>query len=679
MNVFRRFSVFLGAGFLLLGYNNCSRHEGFRDLNSQELALCKQELQDLYHQVYYGYLTRSNTCVSCHNETGESPLKFAAADFDLSYSEFEKAGHALLYRKAIAPDHAKGITGPRQQGPFDVMGQFWSQGLSQYESCLQGQDAATEGVLTSAKSPAALFFAGAESSVLSWNLDSAQDRRAEDPVIHMAVSANLSLTRASGVPDGFVINSLSVQLKRGVDRVVIDGIYLFVNGQLVPEFEGLAGIQKSLTGVDAVSLVGAGTSIPRVEVRGLPVLSSKDNISIYFRHLKQSDRSDAIPDPAPALLLQVPTTGGGENEFFGPNQMNATLRMKLEPNIRRVCVTSSSTRPVDATLPCPGREGVQGTERGWNLVERNNLNDFSILFSLQPSTPAVNGQRYSFRIWTGSNDLVTSSKPTEFSFTFDNQAPEAEKFASLSYTAFTGDPKGLVIDPVNGLPLVNFTLQPRPSSPNPETLTWCLKEVDYQLSTPNVVPNSANCNWTRQRPSNYGIAAAGRVRVALFVRDRVGNISPLPANGTGNNAIPLIAQKTLSSNAVSLTGAGVFEVDATQVAGLFRRFNVISGADEARRSHALALMSKANLVQAPSTWKSLSLGPKASPRVLDLTQLASFENASSGLGLRNDLRKALRRETGFEDPFSSLMTEDQRQSLLWFLRHNFASDGDNWL
>ncbi len=662
MSTIKKLALLIAGCVLVVSYNNCANHRGFRSLSSEEMAACDQELKNLYKEVYYGYITRSNNCLSCHNEAGGSPFKFAAQDFELAFRAFNKKGHALLYRKAIDPAHAKDVTGPRHQQPFDTMGQFWTVGQDLHEACYTGAKVNDGAVQTTGKYAENLYFTNNQTQKLIWNLGEAKDRRADDPAIYMTVDMTVALGFTNGNPDGYEIRELILTPTRGSDRIVLDGLFLFVNGGLIPEAEALGKIQQVVMGSDPVRIVGPGTGISSVKVAGLPKVTSRDEISLRLRNIRQTNRTDPIPDPPPAQLLSA-VTGIGDAGFFGPDESTATVSLRLQPSIRRFCISSSPNRPISPSAGCLGREGLQNLDaNGWNLVSNvnNQVQDVSTNFDLTPLAGATNGNRYTYYIWTASADLVVSSQPTTFQFTYDDQAPTAPNLVDFSYVQVAGSPN--LIDGQSGYPVVFLSIDESQSGNFKE---WCVTERIFNSVDPgDSNPESGGCRWIGVKPGTYAVAGGSRVRVGVFLRDAAGNIST--AVGGDNN--PRVRTK---SNMLTGQTASTFEVDSSQLGTLSggNGFNRIAGNGAGLDTRAMAIM-RAPGTMTRNSWTSAPFG--AGGALVDLTVKSNFDGSSA---VRSSIKQALRNQGPQAGIFN--LTEAQRETLLWYYRHNF-NDADNW-
>ncbi len=539
---------------LMFSFNNCAQHStGFQEVSQIQGASCDQFLKTDFDNNYYPYLTRSNSCQTCHNEAGISPYKFAADDSMAAFQAFQKLGHAKLYKNAIDPVHAKGVTGPAQQVPFDTLGVFWKRTQSLYDSCMAGNEIQDQSFETMGKVADAAYFSNTKFQLLNWSLNNPKDLVPGSPQLNIDLQLEVKLNYPTGAtrPSGYLFNKLQVRAQNGIDQVSVDGIYIFINGKLIPELTDYAQVSATITGIEfktwAESKTGTGFVV------NLPQVSNKDMISIYFRSFNQINRADKPPLPPAATLTQTPT-------FMNPvNSKAGTVSFSVDPKVKvsQYCLTTSATAPSSSRADCVGRVGLANTQAGWFVCNPAPCatSSFSISdFNLSMAGVPVDGTSYSFYVYIADTNLMISP-PAKFTVKYDATAPATPKILNVTYQA---DPLNQdridgatgtqivtlsVTDVVDASPLVWCVMDsdvPPPdqaiSANNP-----CFKEVDYRFV--NTSQNGAAVDRI-VKPSVYGLTGSFKRYISVFVKDQAGNVSKNTRAGAADVLRPVVSSKS---------------------------------------------------------------------------------------------------------------------------------------
>ena len=129
-------------------YTNCgmvksSHTEDSSAAKSAIIAACESTLKQQFNNSYRPFLMQSSLCLSCHSDSGVSPVKFASNDLNVGFSAFMGVGPDAVDRNALSTTHAAGVTGPTLQSNLTSVHLTWDPAFHDYQVCLAGASTTT--------------------------------------------------------------------------------------------------------------------------------------------------------------------------------------------------------------------------------------------------------------------------------------------------------------------------------------------------------------------------------------------------------------------------------------------------------------------------------------------------------------------------------------------------------
>lgn len=453
--------------------HNSSNTEEFDSLGLSA-AECEAELMDAFAVSYRPFLSDTSLCLHCHTEGGSSPYKFASTDLPTAFNTFKNLGAAAVDAKALDAAHASGVTGPANAARVSAARSVWDSAYASYQSCLK--PSATS-VLLEEKNEPALYFGDGQTVTLRWNLGGTEVSPTSARVPG-TFSIDARVSYSNSLPTGYVFGNPRIQLATGEVEVEIKGLAVRINRVQANNMQAFLNASKIAKGSDPVSIYASSV------VSNSSVISSGDKISIGFVKFNIRARTDNPPIPAvPVLRVNNPFA----------NTQNVGITVSGDTTARRWCITHSSVRPTSTAEPCPGFEGNVKTN-GWS-TSRPNIYSLTNL-----GRAVVSGETITLYAWVANSDLKISSGSGSAQVTFDNTAPTAVTWTSLSAaTSQMADFIGL--------------------TDSSEVVNWCVVEGVTLMS----VQAPGACVFSPTKPAFVGLKGGGTRYVNVFVRDRAGN------------------------------------------------------------------------------------------------------------------------------------------------------------
>ena len=490
------FSLLLLATVLTLGYNNCGRAgapgQAAATGATSVKSACDTELMRVFEASYRPVLTDATLCQSCHTEGGVSPYKFASASLDTGYSTFMQVTEDRVYRNAVNPAHAPGITGSQNAAKFTEARNNWSPGFANYQTCVAGATGGSRSdKLTMApKNSPELYFDGNTTVTLSWNLSSEETLpiTGRFPGI-FSVDVKIDYQEINGktIATGYVFSKPRLQMLTGEAEVEVEGVLIFINGEQARGIEPLLSARKVFRGIDPQNF------ITDTLVSYRPVISSADQISAAFGYMELRARTDNPPTPPKptvaarsgfARTLTVPVNIGGDT------------------TARRWCLTALPTKPTSTGVACPGF-ATTATSNGWVTARPQNV-DLNTLGRIPNA-----GETITFYLWVANSDLKINADAGTGTVVFDSTPPNK---TTISVSVTDTQIADLSVSDTN------------------ETAKWCVKESGVKTD----VENDQGCNYVDAKPTYVGLRGSGTRYVAVFARDLAGNASSSNVVQTSN-------------------------------------------------------------------------------------------------------------------------------------------------
>ncbi len=496
-NVIRIFSLSVAIGLILVAYNNCGSHTGYKQLTVEEQSVCEDDLQKVFEDTYRPFLADPTSCGSCHAEGGESPYKFAAADVEIAYSFFLQVGAEQIGLNAADPTHAPGITGPAKKATVDSLKIFWDQGEETHLACATRGTSGTDAAFKVIAKPAeTIYFSDNKVQALVWTLNFPDDILSGMPSVPatFVIDVSIKYVDIAGVKTavGYTFANPRIAMLTGEVEIEVEGLFIKLNDIILTDLPAFASITgKIARGIDPLILQTGG------QTATLDSLSNMDKFSASFKSFTVRARTDNPPiPPTPTLTISNPLT----------RQTSFNLTVGGDTNIRRWCLTTNPVRPASASEACTGQLGNVGSINGWATARPN-------AFDLLTTGVPVNGQTYTVYLWVANSDLKVNLAPASGTVTFDNVAPAAPS-ATISLDG----------NPTTGTQIADLSINSAG-----DAVSWCVKEAVQGTNF-----NSDNCQFVNSKPTLVGLTGNGNRSVVVFVRDQAGNISlgSTPANAS---------------------------------------------------------------------------------------------------------------------------------------------------
>lgn len=494
--------ILIGVG---VGCGGKPQHE-FASMSSvySAGANCDETLQNQYSAKIYPFFRQESTCVKCHVEGGIGLGLFASQDSKISFSAFSAAGASKVRYMATNPQHKPPYTGSQNQAAVDAWANFWTKSQQEYIECTARATGGTnESLLTGPQGAPSIYAARDRVETLTWNLDTAEDlAETVQRSLPAAFSIDVKLFYQSNIARGYIFSNPVLQLKDGSKQVLVEGISLYINGQLITSQTTFANVSRIVTGTLAIPLMAGAQASTFSEP-----LSTSDTFQFYFRRLAlTSGGEEASPPLTP--ILKVFDSETGSSTLIKNRDLQATILR--DAGILRWCLKESPTAPADMNDPC------------W-VASRPDSFDIS----------AGDGAR-SLYLWVANQGLKINTTPARVDYTLDTTPPSAPSIGSITVS----DTQVAAMSVSHG---------------NESDVTgWCVIEQNAILSAPARPDLKDKCwSWTDNgaKPTTVGFKEGGARRVWVYVRDKAGNVSAASSVAQASNPFGAITFTQLTNPA----------------------------------------------------------------------------------------------------------------------------------
>lgn len=465
-----------------MSYNNCAG-PGTGDGASFSSEACEQALIPVFETTYRPFLSDTALCARCHSDGGSSPIKFASNNLGTAFGAFMRVGADQVGLNAVDANHAPGVTSSALQPRITAIRAQWDPAYTQYQICRAraGGGTATSLETVDRNSPG-LYFGDGRVVTLTWSLGGSDvttpDARFPGELA-VEVRVNYQDNGSGPIATGYIFSRPRLRMLTGELEVEVEGVIVKINGDEAQGTEPFLSARSQHKGIDFRPIYDGQVNVVLNQV------SSSDAISLGLGYIDLRGRTDNPPvPPAP--------TARANNEFV--RQLLTAITIGNDGTARLWCLTTVNRRPASTAEACPGFETARTT--GW-LTQRPTQLDLAAIGRVVNS-----GDRVEFYVWVANSDLKISAAAGVGQVTFDNTNPSNPPLTSVTLN-------GTQIADLNGLTDVN------------EPATWCVKE-DALASN---VQASGGCSFAAARPAFVGLKGAGTRNVAVFARDRAGNIS----------------------------------------------------------------------------------------------------------------------------------------------------------
>ena len=318
-----KYGLFASIGMLILFFNNCkSSSENAMQLqsagtpgpsSSADLSLptgptgatgtlCEQDIKNLYARGWQKFLFTN--CSTCHSN-GPGKGRFANAEVNLAFSEFELVGYTKVSSNATNPAHNAPYSGLHNTQTVNELKLEWMKGLQDFTAC-SGTTARVPQVtqiekinFLSTEQNIGLANAG-DRKVLTWTVNTDLTRvKGTGPVPSVAGGRfSITVTRLLN-SGGFTYYTFSSPTFHGASvDAHIEGIFINLNGILLNYPTTFSYVSKDIrsgTLNDLSGLISTGSLVaPKV-------VSPSDRLSVSFIDIK----SIVMPPPPPPTLVNL--------------------------------------------------------------------------------------------------------------------------------------------------------------------------------------------------------------------------------------------------------------------------------------------------------------------------------------------------------------------------------------
>lgn len=318
-----KYGLVASIGMLILFFNNCkSSSENALQLQSvgtpgpsgsEELSLptgptgatgtlCEQDIKNLYARGWQKFLF--NNCSTCHSD-GPGKGRFANADLNMAYAEFELVGYTKVSSNATNPGHNAPYTGLLHTQIVNELKLEWMKGLQDFATCsgttagVQQETQIEKINFKSTDQVIGLANAG-DRKVLTWNINTDLTRIKGAGALPNVPGAKFSITVTRLLTGGgFTYYTFSSPTFHGATTDAhIDGVFINLNGLLLTYPTTFSFISKDVrmgTLNDLSGLISTGSLVaPKV-------VSPADTLSVSFIDIK----SIVMPPPPPPTLVNL--------------------------------------------------------------------------------------------------------------------------------------------------------------------------------------------------------------------------------------------------------------------------------------------------------------------------------------------------------------------------------------
>lgn len=311
------YGVFTSMGLLMLFFNNCKgSSEQAIILQSQAPSsaanstnptningtLCEQDIKNLYARGWQKFLITN--CQTCHSN-GPGKGRFAHADTNIAYAEFEEVGYVKISNNAISTSHNPPYTGIQHTQAVNDLKLEWQMGLQDYAKCtgtdttVTQESQASKITLKSTAQTIGLANDG-DKQVFTWTINSDLTRIAGSEALPNIPNGKFSITvNRYKNSSGFTYYTFTSPTIHGATvDTHIEGIFIRLNGLLLnypTTFSYINTNVRSGTANDLSGLISTGGLVAPKLV--LPT----DQVEISFINIAPT----VLPAPAPPLSVNL--------------------------------------------------------------------------------------------------------------------------------------------------------------------------------------------------------------------------------------------------------------------------------------------------------------------------------------------------------------------------------------
>ena len=279
-------------------------------------TMCEQEILNLYSRGWHDFL--KTNCAICHSN-GPGKGKFANADINTSYADFQEIGYTKIANNAVNPNHNPPYSGVQHTQAVNELKVEWQKGLADFEKCSGTK--VDSGAVETQYDKITLKTIGkqiglakdGDKKILTWDLGKEMSRIKGTDAIDDLGGAQFAITvtrlRNSSGATYYTFSSPTVF---GSNKDIrIQGVFISLNGFLLnypTTFSYLDNSIRKGSKNDLTGLLSTGSLVaPKV------VLES-DALSLSFINVTAVELPAATPPLAVTLgnnspILVTPTTG----------------------------------------------------------------------------------------------------------------------------------------------------------------------------------------------------------------------------------------------------------------------------------------------------------------------------------------------------------------------------------
>lgn len=319
-SIFWKSTIVASFAVMVLFFNNCKgKTEGA--LNLDEMAagsasdgqgsgatgtLCEQDIKNLYARGWHEFL--KTNCTVCHSN-GPGKGRFAAADLNVAFEEFQAVGYVKVGNNAVNTAHNPPYSGVQHTQVVNEMKVEWQKGLQDYAACTGDgsvipQESQIEKISLKTVAKALGTANDGVPTPITFDLNTEISRVAGTEALPSVPGARFTIyvTRLKNA-GGFTYYSFSSPKIHGATvDVQVEGIFINLNGFLLNYPTTFSYVNKGVrsgstnTGVGDVSgLISTGSLVaPKV-------ILPTDTVSVSFINITRT----TLPPPPPPITVNI--------------------------------------------------------------------------------------------------------------------------------------------------------------------------------------------------------------------------------------------------------------------------------------------------------------------------------------------------------------------------------------
>lgn len=344
-------TVVAAIAVMVLFFNNCKgKSEGALNLDEAAVGasgggsgatgtLCEQDIKNLYARGWQEFL--KTNCSTCHSN-GPGKGRFASADLNIGFDEFQAVGYVKIASNAVNPSHNAPYSGVQHTQVVNEMKVEWQKGLQDYAACTGDgsvipQESQIEKISLRTSAKAVGTANDGVPTPITFDLNTELTRVKGTDLLASVPGARFTIyvTRLKNA-GGFTYYSFSSPKIHGstVD-VQLEGIFINLNGFLLNYPTTFSYVNKGIrggstnTGVGDVSgLISTGSLVaPKV-------ILPTDTISVSFINITRV----TLPPPPPPITVSI---GGARTVEVTPGTAFIDVSVNL---------SAAAVEPVVVTL-----------------------------------------------------------------------------------------------------------------------------------------------------------------------------------------------------------------------------------------------------------------------------------------------------------------------------------------